>query len=214
MRRITAAEAGLALLALTAAACSRRAPAAVPGLADLPEITTVVRRDLPETVPAYGVASGAELEVTVEAGDARKVRPGQAAEAFVLPSTSAVHCRVDRLMRDASAETGQAVVWLRAAAGGRVPSDDFVFARISVGTRRGVAVAPRSAVMIRDGRPMAVRVRAGADGADAYEPVPVELGDAAGGEVEIRSGLTTGDRVVAGGGIGFLDPGFKAAGGD
>ena len=207
-------EAALALLALAAAACSRRAPAAVPDLSDPPTTAAVVRRDLPELVPAYGVASGAELEVTVEAADARKVRPGQQAEAFVLPSTSAVHCRVERLMRDASVETGQAIVWLRPAKDGGVPSGDFVFARISVGTRRGVPVAPRSAVMIRGGRTMAVRVRAVAPGTDAYEPVPVTLGDEAGGEVEIRSGLAVGDRVVASGGIGVLDPGFKAGGGD
>ncbi len=215
---MTARRALAVLLLAAAAGCARRAEPALAPLSDAPQAVVVRRRDLPERVPAYGIAargaSGEVFEATVEAADAPKVRPGQQAFAFVLPSTSPVRCLVVRTMRDASAETGQALVWLSPEGRDGVPDNDFLYVRITVGERRGVLTAPRAAVMVRGGRTMVVRARPAAGGAVSYEPTPVVLGEGIGSDVEIRAGLSDGDAVVAVGGIGLLDPGFKAAGGD
>lgn len=208
----------LILIGAAAAGCGRSAAPGLDGLSDEPQPAAVARRDLPQSASAYGVvtrgAAGEEFEATVEAGDAGKVRAGQEAFAYVLPSTAPISCRVERVMRDASAETGQAIVWLKPVGGKAAPANDFVYVRIAVGVRRGVLTVPRGAVMVRDGRTMVVRRTKSADGKTSYEPTPVDIGLVAGGAAEIRSGLVDGDAVVAAGGIGLLNPDFKAAGGD
>lgn len=208
----------LILAAAGAAGCARGAAPDLGELSDEPQTAVVSRRDLPQSAPAYGIAirgtAGEVFEATVEAADAGKIRDGQEAVAYALPSTAPVSCRVERVMRDASAETGQAIVWLKPVAGDPVPANDFVYVRIAVGVRRGVPTVPRGAIMVRGGRTMVVRRTKTADGKSAFEPVPVEIGLVSGGSAEIRSGAALGDQVVATGGIGLLDPDFKASGGD
>ncbi|MDE2512028.1 MAG: hypothetical protein KGL74_12970 [Elusimicrobia bacterium] len=207
-----------AALAAAASGCGRAAAPKLSDLSDVPQAAAVARRDLPLTAPAYGIAvqgaAGQEFEATVEAADAGKVRSGQQALAYVLPSTAPISCRVERVMRDASAETGQALVWLKPSSADPAPENDFIFARILIGTHRGALTVPRGAVMIRGGKTMVVRLGRSADGKTVYEPIPVAIGLTAGGYAEVLSGLAPGDSVVAAAGIGLLDPAFKAEGGD
>jgi multidrug efflux pump subunit AcrA (membrane-fusion protein) len=60
---------------------------------------------------------------------------------------------------------------------------------------RQVLVAPSQAVQTVDGRSTVFVAEAGG----CFRPRPVDLGPEIDGLVEVRSGLTAGDRVVAGG---------------
>lgn len=207
--------AGLAwLLPLLAAltACGKGG-AAIPDVEDQPRLGRVERADLPDVVPAYGIAEdgGApRFVVNIEAADSARVHAGQ--RATVAYSTQAVACRVARILRGVSAETGQAVAWLSPEGRSAVAANDFVTARIEVGLRRGVLSVPAEAVMIQGGRTLVIRADEAKDGKTSYAPAPVITGIQSGGKVEIASGLKAGQAIVVSGGIGLLNPDFKAMG--
>ena len=210
MRRSRALFAFAAALA----ACGKRAEFEAPALDDVPVLAAAALIDLPVRVPAYGLGlKDGRFEVNVEAGDARRVRAGQAATALA-PGLAPIACLVTRVLAVASAETGQAIAWLTPAEKGRAAPNEFVSASIVVAVKRRALAVPKSAVLVRDGRTLVVRADAGAGGKTAYAPVPVETGDESDAAVEIRSGLKAGDRVVTAGAIGALYPDFKAAAGD
>jgi len=202
----------LSVLTSISAGCGRAPAASAPEVSDPPRLSRAERVDLPERVPAYGIAvgrgEGLRLEVSIEAADSAQVRPGQTAEVFVLPSTAAVVCRVERVLLAASAETGQSLAWLKpltpAAA---LTPNDFVYARVTTGVRRGVLTVPAAAVLIRGGRTIVVRAEGGGG---KYTPVEVRTGTSDGEPVEIVSGLADGDEIVVEGGLGAAFPDFKA----
>ncbi|MDE2039615.1 MAG: hypothetical protein KGO96_00715 [Elusimicrobia bacterium] len=207
------ASAGL-LSALLLSACGGGKPVSIAKVEDVPELASAALTTMPEQVPAYGIAldggTAPGFEVTIEAGDSALVHPGQRAFAYVLPSTAPVACRVTRILRGVSAETGQSIAWLAPVARGLVAPNDFVSARITVAVRRGVLTVPAAAVMVRDGKTMVVRQAKGPDGKVYYQAVPVKTGMAAGGRLEIVSGLKPGERVAVSGAVGLLNPDFKA----
>lgn len=198
-----------AAAAAALAACGKRAEFAAPALEDAPVISDAALTDIPVRVPAYGLAlKDGRLEVNVEARDAERVRAGQAATAFA-PGQSPIPCLVTRVLPVASAETGQALAWLTPTQDGRAAPNEFVSASIVVAVKRRALAVPKSAVLVRDGRTLVVRVDAGEDGKAAYVPAPVVTGDESDAAIEIRSGLKVGDRVVTAGAIGALYPDFK-----
>lgn len=193
-------------------ACSKSG-APIPGVEDQPQLGRVERADLADTVPAYGIAEGGRAPrfvVNIEAADGPRVQAGQ--RATVAVSSQTVACRVTRIVRAVSAETGQAVAWLSPEGPSSVAANDFVTARIEVGLRRRVLAVPAGAVMVQGGRTVVIRADAGKDGKTSYAPAPVVTGLESGGKVEIVSGLQAGQSIVLSGGIGLLNPDFKAMG--
>jgi len=204
--KIDAFRAALAALALGAAGCSRSTAFSAPDLTDAPVLITVEKRDLPETVPVHGIAleGGRELEVNVEAEDAPRVFVGQ--KAVVSVSSASITCVVVKVRTGASAETGQALAWLSPTGRQPLPSGEFVSARITTRVKRGTLAVPRKAVLVREGKTFVIRQ----EGANGFKPVQVQTASWSGDSVEITGGLKPGDRVVAGGAIGFLYPDFKS----
>ncbi|MDE2489981.1 MAG: hypothetical protein KGM24_03990 [Elusimicrobia bacterium] len=201
------------------AACGGRRPAVLKDPASSIRTAAVERRDLTDFVPAYGIVvdgpNGPELEANVEAADAPRVRAGEDATAYVAEDGRDVPapCRVRRILRGASAETGGAIAWLAFSRPTDVPLRSFLYAHIRTGEKRGVLTVPLSALYVRAGREYAVVASTGATGV-SYAPRRVETGLVAGGTAEIVSGLSPFDRVVVAGGLGFVYADFKAAGGD
>src|SRR5579883_952437 len=68
------------VLSLVVAGCSK-GKTDIPELSDDPVTVPVIVKDLPETVPIYGIVAGGALEVNVEKEDAPQVVPGQKAMA-------------------------------------------------------------------------------------------------------------------------------------
>src|SRR5258708_2435771 len=108
-----------AFAAAALAACAKRAQFIAPALEDAPVLADAALADIPVRVPAYGLAlKDGRFEVNVEAADAKRVRPGQAAIAFA-PGQFPIACLVSRVLPVASAETGQALAWLTPTRDGR-----------------------------------------------------------------------------------------------
>lgn len=201
----------LACLIAAALAGCRGNGAEVPGVEDQPVVGKAAIEDIPDLVPGYGIVEGARVVVSIEAQDSPRVREGQSAWVYLLPSTAPVRCRVARALRGVSAETNQSLAWLEPVSGQALPPNSFASASIEVARRAHALVVPRGAVMIRDGRTVVLRVVRGADGKVSYDPAAVTMGVETGGDVEILSGLKPGEEIVASGGIGLLFPEFKAA---
>lgn len=195
---------------LLIAAC-KKAGVEIPDVEDPPGIGAVQVQDVPDLVPAYGIVEGARVVVNVEAQDSARVREGERGWVYVLPSTAPISCRVTRVFRGVSAETNQSLAWLETRPARGLPANSFVSASIEAARRPRALTVPRAAVMIRDGKPVVLRVSQGADGKASYEPVAVTMGVESGGDVEILSGLKAGEKIVTSGGIGLLFPEFKAA---
>ena len=119
-----------------------------------------------------------------------------------------------RVLSVASAETGQAVAWLAPARNAGASPNEFVSASIVVAVKKRALAVAKSAVLVRDGRTLVVRVDGDAGGKLAYSPIPVRTGVESDDLIEIADGLKEGDRVVTAGAIGALYPDFKAASGD
>ncbi len=208
----------LAAAALALAACSGKAPSVPDAPTGFTSAAPVIG-EMALVAPAYGVVTassgGPELEVNVEASDARRVRAGLAATALVGEDGREVSGRVSRVLRGASAETGQALAWITPERRGDLSAavGEFVSASIVIGTRRRALLLPRSAVFVRDGRTFVV-VSSTAAGGPRWQPREVETGAESGGRVEIARGLSPGDTVAVQGGLGYLYPDFKAAAGD
>lgn len=196
--------------------CSK-GKADIPGLSDDPVTAPVTLKDLPETVPVYGIVAGGALEVNVEKEDAPQVAPGQKATALVGESQTPVECRVAGILPNANLATGVAIAWLRPVAKAPLPGGDFVSAQIVLRVKRHVPTVPQQAVFIRDGKTLVIvkRTEKGEKGPETqYDPIPVKTGIADGKDVEILSGLEPKDEVVVQGGIGYLYPEFQSQAGD
>lgn len=200
---------GGSILFSAVAGCSK-GKTDIPDITDEPLTASVTMKDLPETVPAYGIAASGAFEVNLEAKDASRVRVGQ--RAFVTPegSSDPLECRVSGVIPNVNLATGQAVAWLRPAGGPGFPAGEFVSAAIVVGMRYKALTVPQDAVYVRDGKPQVLLKRANKDGTAAYDPTPVETGVATDTDVEIVSGLKAGEEVATQAGIGYLYPDFKA----
>lgn len=197
-------------VAASLAGCRGRG-APVPDVEDQPSVGAAAVKDIPERIPAYGIVEGARVVLSIEAADAPRVREGQPAWVYALPSTAPVACRVTRTLRGVSAETNQALAWLEPLSGRPLPANSFVTASIEVARHPRALTVPRASVMVRDGRTVVLRVLRSADGKTSYEPAAVTMGVESGGDVEILSGLKSGEDIVTSGGIGLLFPEFKAA---
>jgi multidrug efflux pump subunit AcrA (membrane-fusion protein) len=203
------------LILLLVAGCSK-GKTDIPELSDDPVTASVIVKDLPETVPVYGIVAGGALEVNVEKEDAPRVVPGQKAMAVVGSDKAPVEFRVANILPNANLATGMAIAWLRPVMKTSLPAGDFVSAQIILRIKRGVPTVPERAVFIRDGKTMVILRQAGKDkDAEAqYEPVQVQTGITSDKDVEILSGLKPNDQVVVQAGIGFLYPEFQSQTGD
>ena len=200
------------LLLAAAAGCSRRS-LPVPEIAESPVLAAAVFKPLPEQAPGYGIAASGgnpvHFEVSIEAEDSQAVAAGQSAMVFVPPERRPIACRVSRVLRRVSEETGQSIAWLTPLAPVKVPANEFVYANILIRVKRRALTVPAAAVLVRDGRLYVIRAAN-----KRFAAVEVSTDAASGDDVEIRSGLAAGDQVVVQGGVGFLYPDFKSEGGD
>src|SRR5581483_2378479 len=146
--------------ALWTAGCSRTKSVDVGEISDPPESEEAAYRDLPDYAPGYGIVlsgAGNEIEVSIEAEDSPKVRAGQTAVAYDLPASTPVRCRVSRVLRSVSAETGESLAWLEPAESSSLRTGEFVYAMITTDIRKHVLSIPEKAVLIRDGHLFVVR---------------------------------------------------------
>jgi len=216
MNRALRATSALTTALLCLAGCSEKRMAALPALDDQPAVVRARLQDLKEYVPGYGISTEEtgrlEFAVNIEAADTPRVFRGESATAYVAPSTAPIHCRVARILRAVSAETGQSIAWLRPVGDGDVPVGNFVDARIITRVRHHVLAVPPAAVLFKSGQAWVIRAEPpeNPSGQTNYVPTAVTLGEVTNEAVEIKSGLKPGDRVVVQGGIGYLYPDFKA----
>ncbi|MDE2314564.1 MAG: hypothetical protein KGL04_10385 [Elusimicrobia bacterium] len=173
-------------------------------------------QDLKEYVPGYGISTEEtgrlEFALNIEAADTPQVSRGENATAYVAPSIAPIHCRVARVLRAVSAETGQSIAWLRPVGDADVPVGNFVDARIITRVRHHVLAVPPAAVLFKSGQAWVIRAEPPQtpSGQTNYVPTAVILGEVTDEAVEIKSGLKPGDKIVVQGGIGYLYPDFKA----
>jgi len=203
----------LILLLALAVGCSK-GKSSIAELTDDAQVTQVAVKDLPETVPAYGVVAGGSLEVNLEKEDGPRVAQGQSAVASIGSTGKPVECRVSGVLRDVNTATGQAIAWLKPVSPVELPAGEFVSSEITVGLRRHVLAVPREAVLIKDGHTFVIQKREGEkkEGVSPFSSVEVKTGISSEKEVEILSGLKAMDLVVTQGGIGYLYPDFKQSG--
>jgi len=126
-------------------------------MTDPPVMITVSPKNLPETVPAYGIVNGGALEVNIEAEDAPRVQPGQRAVAKVGSEASPVECQVLNVLRGVNTATGQAIAWLKPLSSAPLPAREFVSADITVGIHYHALAVPHEAVLIRDGKTFVIQ---------------------------------------------------------
>ena len=141
-------------------------------VADVRKLWAVL--DIPEE-RARDVREGQRVEVRMEGSD--EARPGRIARvaASVDPQTRTVRARVEISNEDRSLKAGA-----------------FLRARIDLAERRAALLVPRGAIQRAEGHDLVfVRTAAG-----VYQPVPVEVGGDARGEVEVLRGLAPGAEVV------------------
>lgn len=200
---------GLILVLCLVVGCSK-GKVNIPDITDEPLTAPVTVKDLPETVPAYGIASAGAFEVNLEAEDGPLVRAGQRAFVRMETSPNPIECRVTAVIQNVNLATGQAVAWLKPLQGMGLPAGDFVSADIVTGVKRKALAVPQEAIYIRDGKTLVVLKRVNKDGGASYDPTPVETGVISDTDVEIVSGLKAGDEVATQAGIGYLYPDFKA----
>ena len=189
----------------------------VPELHEQPVLTKVVRKDFTETAPGYGIYSGGFVQVNVEAEDAPNIRVGQIAQARIIPGRISIPCRVSRILKRVSAETWQGIAWLRPVHSGSqnagLQEGDFVYATIVTRVLHGALAIPREGAFIKDGKTWAIEEVID-EGKTDFKAVPLQVGLMTDGEAEILEGLSEGQTIAIGGGIGYLYPDFKAASGD
>src|SRR4051812_23510896 len=100
-------------------------------LEDEPKLNEVKKANIPQKVTGFGISFGTGpqqvFEVNIEAGKSHSVNPGQSAQTFAIASSESVSCRVTRVLKNASQETGQSLAWLKADQNHaeRIPSGEF-----------------------------------------------------------------------------------------
>jgi hypothetical protein len=167
-------------------------------------------------VTAYGLAvlerSQLAFEVSVAKGEAVDLREGQ--NANVEAGGTRLECRVERILREASDETGESLVWLKPLAGApAVQVGDFALAKIATRQLGRACAVPAKAIFIRGGQSLVV-LRRGSGSDISYETLTVTTGATDGEWIQIPFGLKATDQVVSQGGLGFLYPDFKSQGDD
>lgn len=166
--------------------------------------TATVGNVVPAGEPLFRLIRGGRLEwrATVAGADVARLAPGQRAVLDV-PGTPPVEgtLRIVAPTIDTQTLAGMAHVDLPADSGLR--AGNFVRGHVDVGTQQRL-VLPQSAVMLRDGFHVVMRVDA--DSAVALQKVTVErqVGD----RVVIADGLAAGDAVIASG-LAFLGEGDR-----
>jgi multidrug efflux pump subunit AcrA (membrane-fusion protein) len=203
------------LLCTILTACGNMKEFSVPPLTDPPVLAGAAFKDMADQVPTYGISMRegrqVQFEVNIEAEDSPKVRAGERAVAYPIPKKIPIPCRVSRVMRSVSSETGQSIAWLDPIqVSSTVPRGEFIYAAIHTGLHPHALSVPREAILVNNGQTMVIRRQMGTDGKASYVPQPVEVGIVSDIDVEIKSGINSNDQVVIQSGLGFLNPNFKA----
>lgn len=180
-------------------------------LEDEAEVVKVKMEPFTELIPAYGVilrsSPDLEVEVAVDANDAKSLRVGLKAIVKANHFQKGTPGQVVRIIRGANAETGQSVVWIRAKnPDGKDHSGEFAWTRIEITSGEPVLVVPMEAILIKEGKPFVIK--------DDHKPIEVKLGRNNDESAEILEGLKEEDQVLSGGAVGYLYPDFKASSGD
>jgi multidrug efflux pump subunit AcrA (membrane-fusion protein) len=187
----------------------------IPELAEEAELEQVKRQDFTETAPGYGIYSEGMFQVNIEAEDAPMVQAGQSALVQSIPSRKSIPCRVTKILRSVTAETRQGVAWLHPLdveqAKEQLRDGDFIFASITTRVKHGALAISRRGVFIKESKTWAIEQEKGDGGKVEFKAVEIEVGTSSDDLVEIIKGLSEGQSVAVGGGIGFLYPEFKAA---
>ncbi len=140
-----------------------------------------------------------ELDARVPELDLARVAPGQ--QARITHGERTVLATVRAVAPTVSADTRLGIVHLSVPADSGLRPGMFARAAIVAGSAEAPTV-PRAALLHRDGRPVVFALSAG-----RAELRRLELGEAtADGQVEVRAGLSAGERVVIAG-AGFLNDG-------
>jgi len=151
-----------------------------------------------------GAFAPLQADVHLSEKDARLVHPGQAATVKLgADETAGVRGHVERIapVVDQSSGTVKVTVALDPAPGFRPGS--FVRVDIRTDTKAGALLIPKKAVLEEDGQSY-VYITSG----DSAKRTKVELGYSSEGMIEIRNGLTAGQKVVVAG-QGALKEGSK-----
>lgn len=214
--------------------CSQKQNFQIASLED-PVVTESAKiQSLPISVPGFGIAIGAGakqvFEVNIEAEDSLQVKEGQAATVYIIPGHLAIPCRVTRVLKNVSTETGQSLAWLKSVQPETNALEaEFVYATMTTSVKNNALTVPQQSLFIRDGKTWVVRKLDGKtqksdpdrnkdknknkdEGAQPnYSVVEVRTGISARGRVELLSGINPEDQVVIQNGLGLLYPNFKAS---
>src|SRR6185437_11103863 len=166
-----------------------------PDLNDDPVLATAQYAAISEEAPTYGIAlNGREFEVGTEAADGPFIRIGQDALVYVDSQRAPIPCTVTRKLSDASAETGQSLVWLKSLKPTDVASGEFVHAILNIKTKKDALIIPRSALFVRDGSLWAILASSAKpaaapsdSGTEPYTPVQIKVGTMSRNFVEVIS---------------------------
>lgn len=146
-----------------------------------------------------------EADVFLSEREALAINPGQPAWIRLgVDSESRVAGRVGRVapVVDQATGTVKVTVELREGQGGFKPGA-FVRVEIKTDTRRQALLIPKKALVEEDGNPFVFIARD-----ETATRVPVEVGYSSEGQIEVRSGIQLGDRIVVAG-QGALKEGSK-----
>lgn len=149
-----------------------------------------------ESLFTLGASSPLQADVYLSERDTRLVRPGQSAEIFLgADEASKVQGRVERIspIVDQASGTVKVTVALEPAPGFRPGS--FVRVAIRADTKMNALLIPKQAILEEDGQSY-VYIMATSDTAKRMK---VELGYSSEGMVEVRNGLTAGQKVIVAG---------------
>jgi RND family efflux transporter MFP subunit len=155
------------------------------------ELFRIIRRDRLEW---RGELTAAQLS---------RVAPGQEV-LLSLPDGAKARARIRHLAPAMNIQTRLATIYADIEAGGSARAGTYVNGRIVL-RESPALVLPASSIVVRDGYSFAFKV-ASAGEEQRVKQQPVEVGRRRGTDVEILSGLSKGEHVVARG-AGFLDDG-------
>jgi len=212
---------GIILALFCVISCSKAPSHTIPELPNSLLTQEAKLRDFAIEIPSYGISAGdspnQQFEVNIEAEDTNQVQVGQSAMVFQIPQRQGIPCRVSKVLRNVSTETGQSLAWLiPLTRANNIRPAQFVYATITTSIRKRALLVPKKAVLIRQGKTWVIREsppeKKGANPDEEsrkFTAVTVQLGESTESEVEITEGLKPGDSVVVQDAIGFLYPDFK-----
>lgn len=205
---------GTCLLVVFLCACGQK-KTSLPVFNDFTLSVLASYKDMPETIPAYGIAMGPKrdriFEMNIEASDSSRIKVGQKAVAFFSRKNKQIRCRVTQVFLLVSKETGQAVARLRPNHPTSVKNGEFLYAEISVSKIKNALTVPLESVLIKNGNSYVVVKSSGmASAQSSYFLSKVQTGVEDGKDIQILSGIKAGEQIVTQGAIGFLYPHFKA----